>query len=559
MAACRLARRRPGRVTAAVAMAGWPLAIAAFYVNVVYLPPPNAGVTLACNLAMLLAALIAVWAASRVATVARAGSRPALAAAVAAVATAAGLLLAQGAAKPAPAALPATGGTGDRPDVYLIVIDTLRYDATSFGDPAGNRTPYLAKLARRGTLYERAYAQSSWTKPSVASLLTSLYPSTHGANLRRSRLPEAAETLSERLERFGYETAVFSANPWVSPAFGFDQGVGHFVEAERESFVRLVLGLRLCKFADRLLPGHTIARGLGRLEDFYGVRQTKRTNCRRDQALAAAFAKWMESPSSRPRFVYFHLMSPHIPYQPPGREHAFPEAEQVALLRSREPLPEQRRDLLVELYRQAVLHADTIVGRILAAIEKAGRLDGAVVLVTSDHGEEFYDHGHWGHGKSLYEELIHVPLVLAGPGVPAGKRVKAPVMLVDVVPTILELVAGIQAPSHWEGRSLLKPPPERPVYAELVREGGLAAFAIIEGTKKYLEARESAGSPVRRELFDLAGDPGEHRPLRRANEQLWHGKLAALQAAAAAKHLQQAAAAIDEEARKRLEALGYVN
>ena len=540
-----------------VAIAGMGLVVVGTYLNVVYLPKPTDPVTMAVNLGLVLSAiaLAAVLARRSLVEQIAATGVPGASMCVAG-ALAAGLAIAAGhemdeAQVVRPAGL-------DAADVFVIVVDTLRYDRTSLEPDGPKTTPHLEALAAEGTLYARAYVQSSWTKPSVASLFTSLYPSTHEANLRRDRLPAEAETLPEVFRAAGYGTAVFSANPWISPAFGFDGGVAHFVESEPETFARLVLVLRLFKLADRVAPGRAFSRAMVALEDAYGVRAPKRTNCLRDVALVEAFEQWMRRPRDAPRFAYFHLMSPHLPYEPPGREHLFPHAEQVALLQSTNPLAPERHRLLVQLYDATVEHGDAMVGRILAAIARDGEPERAVVVVTSDHGEEFFEHGRWGHGKSLYEEVVHVPLIVRGPAFARGGLVEEPVMLVDVLPTLMG-VARLAERSGLEGTDLRAPPPGRNGYAELIREGGVTSFMVLDGRRKYIESVASLGESSRHELYDLGVDPDERRNLAEGPVGPLHERLVTLRTHAEAKRLEAGTTEIDEDAAERLRALGYLN
>ncbi len=537
---------------------GWLFVFVVAYVNIVHLPSITRPVTWISN---LLIAGAGLWggrslARSRLARWGASSLPSALT--VLTIASLLALGVSATANRPTPDPLvDRTRAVG--PNVLLIVIDTLRFDRTGGADPANSKTPVLDRLAAEGTSFTWAFAQASWTKPSAASIFTSLYPSTHQANLRRDRLGDEATTLPGAMSAAGYQTAVFSANPWISPAFGFDRGVDFFFEAERESFSRFVVLWRLIKALDRPLSRKPGAALLSWSEHLYRVRTPHRTNCERDGALVAALGQWLEEAGNTPWFAYLHLMSPHIPYEPPRATADFLAADQVALLQATSALPPQRYERLLELYDGAVTHGDSVLGRILELLRQTGRYENTVIAITADHGEEFHEHGRWGHGKSLYDEVVRVPLVLRGPDVPRGRIEHRPAMLVDIMPTIVRLAGGLPQPS-WEGSDLRSLPSDRPAYAELIREGGLESFMLYRTPYKYLETVEALGESPRHELFDLASDPDERFPRNAAETTPWRTAVAATREAARSKRgTRQRHGAIDDAAEDRLRALGYVN
>jgi len=536
---------------------GFALVALGSYVNIVVLPSLLHPVSIAANLGMFLAAGL-VWKVLFRSAIAEKLAHSRVSAMLLLCASLIGCIwVATGTAAPKQAATAPDAAAG-RPDVVVVVIDTLRLDRTGIdGSLSASRTPALDDLAKHGLAFTNAYAQSSWTKPSAASLFTSLFPSTHGANFRRDRLPETPVTLPEVFSAAGYRTAVFSANPWISPAFGFERGVDVFVETEPESFVRLLVVAKLWKAPDRVLASRPMGSAMSRLEDLLGVRGERRSNCLRDTALLNSFTDWFETGDGRPSFAYLHLMSPHIPYDPPHPGHDFPNVEQVDLLQSKEPLDAERRTRLLSLYDATVQHADSILGAIVETLDSDGSLDKTIVVVTADHGEEFFEHEGWGHGKSLHDELVNVPLVIAGYGVPPAVR-DDPAMLVDVMPTLTDILA-LDANSEWEGKSLLRPDPRRAAYAELIREGGMSAYMIYRNGRKYLEYTETLGNPPRRAYFELDKDPRESRPLPAKRAQDLRRELDKLRADAESKKIDSSTTTIDHDAEDKLRALGYIN
>jgi arylsulfatase A-like enzyme len=192
-------------------------------------------------------------------------------------------------------------------------------------------------------------------------------------------------------------------------------------------------------------------------------------------------------------------------------------------------------------------------------ISEAGRGDGSMVFVTSDHGEEFYEHGRWGHGKSLYDEVVRVPLVMVAPGVEAGSIQDEAAMLVDVLPTVAAAV-GVPIDPRWQGANLLADIPERSVYAELIREGGFSTYMVYRDGRKYVEITRAVGAQSEVEFFDLVDDPGENGSLYSYDARTWSTRLEDIRwQALEASVARDEGAELDPGAVERLKALGYVN
>ena len=218
---------------------------------------------------------------------------------------------------------------------------------------------------------------------------------------------------------------------------------------------------------------------------------------------------------------------------------------------------------MIGRYDGEILWVDTVVGKLLDLLRSVGLLDRMVVVITADHGEEFYDHENWGHGHSLYNELLHVPLIVRYPAVlPMGKRIDEIVRSVDVMPTILEL-GDVPPPAGLVGRSLVplmqgEPWTPLPAYAELINRFG-EGRAFIAGGKKLIEV--TMGGTERRVFYDLGADPAEARDLMadRADALVYEQQLAAVHAWAAQRRTDSAVTRPSDEMKRRLDALGYVN
>jgi arylsulfatase A-like enzyme len=558
--ALRALGRRRETVTAAVLGVG--LAVVAAEVALRAIDPGSTWRPAAASLSAL-----ATLAAALAARPAFAGRRGRVLAAVA-LAAAVGGAVAAGADRrsAATAVRDRPGAPGDRPNVLLVVVDTLRADHLGCYGYYRPTSPVLDAFAAAGLLFERAYAQSSWTKPSTASLLTSRLPSQHGAVLESSVLPEAEATLAEVLAGAGYRTLAASGNPWITPEYGFGQGVDRFVVVYDERFVRVTLAMAILRRASLALDG--TLRLYNRVK--YRVLGELSTTARDVRVVDAALA-WLAEPHDGPVFAYLHLMSPHHPYDPPAPFDRFVPDRSHPPVRNHprksydpfergEPLGAAALADMLARYDGDVLHADAEIGRLLAGLDRLGLGSRTLVVVTADHGEEFFDHENWGHGQSVYDELVRVPLLVRWPGhVPAGGRVAFPVRHLDVLPSILA-AAGLPPAPAAAGRDVLgaaggEPGPEAP--AELVYRTGTARMLVsARGERKVVDLRRGA---ERRTLqFDLTVDPRERRPIELDLEgRALVRRLEALVAAAEAGRTLPVRTTPDPETAERLRALGY--
>jgi len=343
------------------------------------------------------------------------------------------------------------------PNLLLITVDTLRADALEpYGAPPGS-TPAIARFASEGVVFEDAQSAASWTLPSFASLFTSQPVATHGCADFRTRLSDSFETLAELLVRQGWDTAAVISQTVVGRRHGLDQGFVHFDDA-------FVCGDDPAE--QRVSSPYVTERAQHFLE-------------------AKAAAR-----DGRPWFLWLHLFDPHAAYQlHPG----FGVRVQTG---SDE-----------EKYASEVGFTDAHIGRVLDSLSKLGLAANTVVVLTSDHGEEFGEHGGHGHAHSLYAELVHVPLVVRAPGI-APRRVSATVRTIDVYPTVCELL-GLPLPAHLAGASFLsalrgEALELRPALAEM-QAGGTGKSSLVLGEWKLIQDPET--SEV--ELYQRITDPRE--------------------------------------------------
>ena len=433
------------------------------------------------------------------------------------------------------------------PNVLMIVIDTLRADRVGVYGNRRGLTPFIDSVAARGVAFLNAYSVSSWTCPSVASLLTSRYPAQHHVISFVSKLPDDEITLAEKLEPLRYVSGGFSANFRLLQSLGYAQGF-QFWQADVET--------------GNGVPASVL----------------------RAQGLEWLDRAWQPS-SGRPAFLYFQFMEPHAPYEPAepfrsrfqtGNGDAAEVNQKLVGLRWHE-LTRADTALLESLYDGEVATVDEELRLLFDELERRGFLQNAIVIITADHGEEFWEHGNLSHGTTLYNESVHVPLIVQAPGAVAGRRIEENVSLVDVAPTVLDLV-GFPPEPRFEGRSLAPLLRAEPAGNESQRRAPNSrepedVLLQLEWQGYGFDTREHVSGIVRRdtkvllrpnglpEAYDLATDPGE----KHANADGIAAQSDALMqtlAAATTDLVHRAgtaskADAIDQATREKLRALGY--
>ncbi len=322
------------------------------------------------------------------------------------------------------------------PNVLFVVIDTLRADALSSYGYDRPTSPNLDALADRGVRFADAMSPAAWTKPSTGTLLTGLYPSRHGALHHGSvlQIPEGERALAEVFQDAGYATAAFVTNPNIKRIFAFDRGFSDFFDSPVEDTVSLA-SIRDSVFG-RLLIRWTRHQFNWKYEN--------------DAAqMNAHVLPWLERNATERFFLYVHYIDPHSPYSPPA-EYRREFAGDHGL-----PLHNERKRLVGrDLYDGEIRFVDEQVGLLFARLEELGLADETLICVTSDHGEEWFEFDVLGHGFSLYQPVIHVPLILAGPGLPEGAVVEAPVETVDLAATLVD-AAGLGLDALGDGTSML--------------------------------------------------------------------------------------------------------
>ncbi|RLA94931.1 MAG: hypothetical protein DRG25_01455 [Deltaproteobacteria bacterium] len=443
---------------------------------------------------------------------------------------------------------------GKKPNVVVLLLDCVRQDHLSCYGYKRKTSPNIDKLAKWGCKFNFAISQSPWTAPSVASLFTGCYPATHGAGLpfenkmfyfkasSTIRGPlESLPLMSEIFKDNGYETYFFSANALVNDNF-YKRGCRSFV----------------CK--NKVNAEEVINYAIKNIQKFKGTK--------------------------KPFFIYLHFMDSHEPLQPP--EPYFNLFQFNGLKNTKihknwrfGKVDKQKghdysiyKEQRICVYDGSIRYADEQIGRLIGEMKKMGIMKDTIFVVMADHGEEFWEHAELeaafyhdprkmtgiGHGHTLFQELLHVPLIFAGPGVPAGKAINQPVRIIDILPTILELT-DIPIPEHLEGRSLVKLFKEDQnyqspmIFSEFPAYGTLR-ISLIQYPLKYIFSLGEQDF-----LFDIEKDKGETKNLLLSRQREAKVLLKKIK-----NHYQQYANEKDMKAEpfskediEKLKSLGYVN
>jgi choline-sulfatase len=430
-------------------------------------------------------------------------------------------------------------GVADAPavrNVLIYLIDTLRADHLKpFNAATRVETPGLEQLVQQGSaVFTSAHTQENWTKPSVATLLSSLLPWEHQAVTTEAVVPASVELLPERLGRLGFATGAFIANGYVSDKFGFKQGWDSYRNYIRE----------------------------GRYS--------------RAEFLAADVLQWLDKrPKQKPFFLYVHAIDPHVPYKPTAQflslydplpyKGVIDFSTDATLLEKIKlgSIAVNARDKqhLEALYDSEISYHDLHFRAIMAALEKRGLAQDTMIVVVADHGEEFWDHGSVGHGHSVYEELLRIPMVIRVPGVTtAPRRIQASSGLVDIVPTVLDAL-GQPLPQGLSGRSLLPqlrgehgdaPPVVVSGFMDDWRTIVIGDLKLIQRSEKHFMVHDLTADP--HEQRDLAGA----RPVTARYLRAQLGLALARSRAVASKSPKAQKTKIDAQTEAQLRALGYV-
>ena len=454
--------------------------------------------------------------------------------------------------------------TGSRPDVVIVLIDTLRADFVDLR--SGLTTPFLSELAQESVVFEDTSSAAPWTLPSVASLVTGRHIVEHGVNIENRRLPRSMPTLAERLGALGYETRALYRNAFAGPMCELDRG--YEFSQRTEADIDGEQALPLMMQADGSADNRPLFLYLHNAEP-HDPHNTPANKSWFLDAGERKFINWYREAVKRYRVLT------RRGYQEDGRNAGVDfDGEQAQLL---EQLGKRQREAY-RIYARSVKECDQHIASIVDKLRQRGRWEQTLFIVLADHGEEMGEHGGWLHDQSLYQELINVPLIMHFPGDQfAGARVVEPASLIDLLPTIMSVVGAPEHPSDLPGKDWsleLAKDQEGPSKARVVsvrvnqrkrfgpwlRSRGDRNLAVREGKWKGIFNLDLG----QLELYDLEHDPHEQIDVSSEHpERTSEFKRVALEGW---KRMQSSAQAVkgggfeslDAGALKNLEDLGYI-
>jgi arylsulfatase A-like enzyme len=459
----------------------------------------------------------------------------------------------------------------DKPNVILITLDTVRADHLSLYGYERDTTPNLRRLALQSTVYTHAISPGDMTLSSHASIFTGLYPSWHKAHFDEgyylgrpldARYPTLAEVLSSK----GFDAAGVVANYlYLAPGFGLDRGFTYHDSSGPVVFLGsahvFLLRERVRNFLTRFYKTWEFDETFRRAED---INQTALTVLDREKAAGRKF------------FCFLNYMDAHWPYLPPDRfatlypgydphfQSGHYDQMEREVLTLRRPVSEHERQHLLSQYDGGIAYMDAALGKLVDQLKQRGLYDNTLLIIAADHGEAFGNRAMVGHALSVYQEMVHVPLLIKYPRESAPAVVDDSVSLADLMPTVLG-VLGYAAPKNVQGRNLLLPAPAEaenvisetfvhPLISTWSPRFLRSEHAIFSGPLKFIQS--SKGD---RELYDLSQDPHEEHNLftSRPADRL-ELKLVQYLKAAAVDRRKQAQAQVSSESIEKLKSLGYV-
>lgn len=372
--------------------------------------------------------------------------------------------------------------------VVFWLIDTLRADKLKFySAPGGNnrpkvKTPNLDALAKSGSVFEPFWVQGNESKASHASLFTGLYPVKHGVYTHKAKLKAKYTTIAEAFKAAGYRTGGFVSNGYISKKWHFDQGFRDF-----QNFIR----------------------------------EGKANNAK---AVVRKAKPWITKHKGKPFYLYLGTSDPHVTYRQhkefigqydtgdktyKGNYKKALSGASLGKMKGKKRPPRARdRKRIEALYENEIAFNDKHFGDLVAHLKSEGIFDETLIIISADHGDEFWEHGGCGHGHSLHQELVNVPLVLHFPGVFDKNTIKAGTDGVDLLPTLLELL-GAKVPSDVQGESVLSTVGATHVYPRAVMASqGTGSYALQAGPAKVIMRSEASIK-----VFDVKKDPEELKEL----------------------------------------------
>ncbi len=400
--------------------------------------------------------------------------------------------------------------------IILIIDDTLRQDAVSCYNSESKLTPNIDNFSKEGIVFKNAISPAPWTLPAVASIMTGLPPSVHIVTTTNRKLSDNFETLAEKMKESGYQTAAIGYNSVLHHSYNMSQGFNEYIFYPKwygSSFGKTILR--------NLFPKYFLSKP-------------------KTEELTDVVCQWLEKNRNNDFFLWIHYFDPHLPYTPPlkyldGKKA--PNSMEASLI-NREPIrngkfvpTSDEKKWIKTLYDAEVSYVDENIGRLFETLKKIKLYDDSMIVFTSDHGEEFWEHGGFEHGHTVYNELLRVPLIIKMPFSSSGKIVENFVTTENLMPTILKSCDipydnSVINPDSLSGMfsktagSLI----EEPIVSVNVFSSIRLQRSVIFNGMKYISVKVEENPPVE-ELYDLRVDPEEKKSIAYTSaEQLEEAK-----------------------------------
>ena len=462
----------------------------------------------------------------------------------------------------------------NKPGVLLVTIDSLRHDAVGCMGFPGARTPNIDTLAQEGVVFRQAISNGPRTPSSFPAILSSVYPLLSS----EQGIAENAVTWAEAMREAGYRTAGFNLdNPYLSAKYGYGRGFERYEDfwsGERAGEPKKRRSWRRTKRAVQDWIGR---RNLAFLFFLQGLLARRNTPSVKGTLATDKAIEWIAQPDRRPFFCWLHYMEVHYPYLPLGRAPTLGDRLRylAAILAVTVGAYAYPLRILRQMYADRVSCVDGMVGRLLAALRARGLDRDTIVVVTADHGDMFREHGWFTHGPMPYDELLRVPLIVAGPGRIEPRRIDGQVALIDLAPTLLDIL-GVAIPASFQGSSFLPLARGNVVgvacaCSGATHDGRRRSRLAAHGKYRILSCRTPDWKYIfdeegpKHELYNLRSDPGEREnvfgreraPAAQMQERM-RQHLRMLEEQSAHYRLAPGGAEEDEAVRRRLAALGYL-
>ncbi len=433
----------------------------------------------------------------------------------------------------------------DKPYVILIIEDALRQDWLSCYEYDIN-TPNFQKLADDGITFTNAFSQCSWTKPSIASIFTSLYPSEHKVVDYYTKINPNIETLASVLGDIGYYTIGLHNNVLITKTGNFQLGFNYYrylIPPPIYPYLAGAPSLNVFTMVDKVIRALSPK---SKIKDFFyedGVETSK------------IALNWISKNRDKKFFMFLHYMEPHEPY------FTYPYTGDFV------SIPNNYNDKILkkcsDAYKGEIRYADKSLGVLFDYLKEEGIYDSTLIVLTADHGEAFYDHKNWGHGQSLYDELIHIPLIIKLPfSQRKGSIDSSLAQNIDIAPTIINYIGG-KTPDNWEGRDLFSQKKIKWSIAELTYNG-LYWYSMHSIKDKLYMAMKDDNSIAFLQYYNIANDPGE--TINLAQDAEYSGEISRLvkelinkEKYFSGRSANPLRVKLDEKTLKRLKELGYIN